>query len=358
MKQVFSGAQVFDGTRLLSGHVLTVENGVVTGLEPGTGGDIVLDGGVLAPAFVDLHVRGGGGIALDGDIDVGQIAAICATHILLGCAGVLPTLTSATAAATAHVIEACIMAAQANVPGFLGLHLDGPHLDPAAEGSFDRAHIRPMGQDDLDLLLEAARHLPVLMITVAPASVTVSQVAALAQAGVLVSLGRSTCSHAQAMAYRKAGACCVTQLFNAMAAISGADAGLAGAVLDSDLAAGVIADGRHLSDATLRIALKTRENRLFLVSDATSAAGTHMAEGGAEPGAQATLRRLDGAVRHMVRHAGITAERSLAMATSAPAAFIGMDDALGHLLPQRRADMIYLDAEWKLARIWWGGVPL
>lgn len=373
MRQVFSGALIFDGARLLENHALIVDEGMIVGVEAGVEGGTVLDGGVLAPAFVDLQVNGGGGIMLDGQADAGRIAAICATHILLGCAGVLPTLITDTKEATARVIKAGIEATQANVPGFLGLHLEGPYLDPRRKGAHDAALIRPMEADDLALLQEAAQKLPTLKVTIAPYSVTVEQVRALVKAGVLVSLGHSECSYEEAMTYIAAGAGCATHLFNAMAPLTARETGLAGAVLDTTLPAGLIADGIHVSPAALRLAISARSDKLFLVSDCMAFAGTELTE--MELGGRLVRRelgrltledgtlagadlRLDKALSIMVKEVGVSPEKALAMATSTPAALIGMEAVLGHIRPNRRADMVYLDPEWKLSRIWWGGVAL
>lgn len=373
MRQVFSGAQIFDGSRLMSCHALIVENGIVTGLEKGLRGDVVLDGGILAPAFVDLQVNGGGGIMLDGNADAGRIAAICATHILRGCAGILPTLITDTQDATAAVIAAGIAAAQANVPGFLGLHLEGPHLDPARNGAHDPALIRPMTATDVTGLCAAAAKLPALMVTLAPCSVTVAQVAELTKAGAIVSLGHSDCTEAEARAYITAGARCATHLFNAMGPITARAPGLAGTVLDSDIAAGLIADGIHVTPAILRLAMASRPTGMFLVSDCMAFAGTDLTEmtlGGRKilrQDGRLTLEdgtlagadlRLDQALGTMVRQAGLAPAPALAMATSTPAALIRMGGSLGHLAPGRRADMVHLTDAWQLAQVWWGGVTL
>ncbi len=374
MKIVFSGARIFDGTRMHEDCALTVENGRVTGIGPvPSAPDVVLDGGVLAPAFVDLQVNGGGGIMVDGDTDAGRLAAICASHILQGCAGVLPSLITDTPAATRRVIDAAIAAAQANVPGFLGLHLEGPHLDPRRAGAHDIALIRPMTGDDLDMLCAAAGHLPLLMVTLAPEAVTTEQITALTRAGVLVSLGHSECSMAEARAAIAAGAACATHLFNTMGPMTGREPGLAGALLDSALPAGLIADGLHVAPPMLRLAMAMRPEGLFLVSAATCFAGTDLTEitmGGRRVERRAgrillpdgTLAgsdlRLDRAVSVMIRHAGLPPERALAMASSVPAALIGAGHRLGHLKAGRRADMVHLDADWALSSIWWGGMAL
>jgi len=373
MRQVFAGARIFDGVALHDGMALVVEDGRVADLVPGAGAEghlVALNGGILAPGFLDLQVNGGGGHMLDRDADRHTLAAICAAHAGLGSLGVLPTLITETAEGTARVLAEGIAAARAGVPGFLGLHLEGPHLDPRRKGAHDPGHIRPMTDADLARLCDAARQLPVLMTTLAPEAATPAQIAALVQAGVVVSLGHSDCSHAQAVAALAAGATCVTHVFNAMSQIGNREPGLAGAALDSPVWAGLIADGIHVHAAVLRIALAAKPEGLFLVSDCMSVAGTDQTE--CVLGGRRILRRdgrltledgtlagadltLPHAVRVLVRQAGASVERALAMACAAPAAVIGLGDTLGHLRPGRRADMVHLAPDFALAAVWRAG---
>ena len=156
-RAVFAGAAVFDGAALHPDAAVVVEDGRVAAVLPAAEApdDAVtrLAGGVLAPGFVDLQVNGGDGIMLDADAGVAGIARICAAHARLGTTGLLPTLITDTPAATRAVVEAGVAAAAAAVPGFLGLHLEGPHLDPRRKGAHDPALIRPMAPEDLAMLL-------------------------------------------------------------------------------------------------------------------------------------------------------------------------------------------------------------
>src|SRR5699024_8663201 len=143
------------------------------------------------------------------------------------------------------------------------------HLDPRRAGAHDPQLIRRMEGDDLALLLDAARDLPALMVTLAPESVTPAQIAALARAGVIVSLGHTGCTFAEAEAAFAAGASMVTHLFNAMGGLHHREPGLAAAVLSGQAhpAAGLIADGEHVHPAMLKLVLAQRQQGLFLVSD-------------------------------------------------------------------------------------------
>ncbi|PZQ97635.1 MAG: N-acetylglucosamine-6-phosphate deacetylase [Cereibacter sphaeroides] len=371
--QIFTGAAIFDGVRLIHDAALMVEDGVVAGVtaqaEVPDGERISLSGGILAPGMIDLQVNGGGGIMVDGQADVLSLAAICAAHAHLGATGILPTLITDTPAATERVIAAGIAAAREAAPGFLGLHLEGPHLDPRRKGAHDSALIRPMEEADLNRLCDAAKRLPSLMITVAPEALTIAQISALRDSGAVVSLGHSDCSTNSARAAIEAGATCVTHLFNAMSQLGNREPGLVGTVLDTSISAGLIADGIHVAPEAMRIALAARRGGIFLVSDAMSVAGTDMTE--FRLGGRRILRRdgrltledgtlagadlsLPQAVSVLVG-IGIPAERALAMATSVPAGVMGLGNKVGHLGPGRVADMIHIDAGWSMDSVWLAG---
>lgn len=363
-----TGARIFDGHALHDGLALVIENGQIAALIPqDQARGAVQVAGILAPAFLDLQVNGGGGHLVSGATTAADLATVCAAHRALGCAGVLPTLITDTPEATAQVIAAG--RAAIGTPGFLGLHLEGPHLDPRRKGAHDPTLIRPMLATDLARLCEAARTLPALMVTLAPESVTPDQIATLAAAGAVVSLGHSDCSFDQAQAAFRAGARCATHLFNAMSQLGNREPGLAGAVLSGTAWAGLIADAIHVHPATLRAALAARCDGLFLVSDCMSFAGTDLTEmmlngrrvlrrdgrltleDGTLAGADLTLPQ---AIGTLVSQVGIAPERALAMASALPARLIGAQDRFGTLAPGRAADLVLLRDDFTLSGVWSG----
>lgn len=367
---IYRAEWLHDGVRLHPGAALWVQGGRVAGVLPAGAawpeGAVVHDlgAGGIAPGMVDLQVNGGGGVMLGAD--AGGIARICEAHARLGATRILPTLITDTPAVTERVIEAAIAAHQGGQPGFSGLHLEGPHLDVRRHGAHDPALIRPMEAADLALYLRASAALPALMITLAPEAASPAQIAALADAGVVVSLGHSDCSYESARAAFAAGARCVTHLFNAMSPLGHRAPGLVGAALDSDVAAGLIADGVHVADPALRLALKAND-RLFLVSDSMAVAGSDLSEftlggrkivrhegrltlsDGTLAGADISLPQ---AVAHLVA-TGCGLERALAMATGVPALVIGAQG--GRLAVGGDADFVHLDAGLALAGVWRSG---
>jgi N-acetylglucosamine-6-phosphate deacetylase len=378
--QVFTGADVFDGARMHQRAALVVEEGCVAAILPEAEAPeearIALAGGTLAPGFIDLQVNGGGGVMLNDAPDLDGIRTICAAHGRLGTTGLLPTLITDRPEVTRAAIAAGIAAAAAKVPGFLGLHIEGPHLDPRRKGAHDPTLIRPMQDDDLALLCHAAATLPALLVTLAPASATREQVGVLSAAGAVVSLGHSDTGIAEARAYFAAGARSVTHLFNAMSPLTHREPGLVGAALDTaEASAGLIADGVHVAPEVMRIALAAKRGvGIYLVTDAMAPAGTDMTE--FTLNGRRILRRdgrltlddgtLAGAdvdfaasIRTLVSAVGISLDRALAMATALPAEVIGIAEQNGgHLSPGAPADLVHLDPDLSLAGVWRAGSPL
>ncbi|MCB5409553.1 N-acetylglucosamine-6-phosphate deacetylase [Pseudogemmobacter faecipullorum] len=361
MVQVFSASRIFDGTEFHDDHALIVEAGRVSGLMPraeAPAADQHFDG-LLVPAFLDLQVNGGGGVLVSGTTGVAELRQLCAAHQGLGSVGVMPTLITDTAEATAAVIAAGAEAARQQVPGFLGLHLEGPHLDPRRKGAHDPALVRKMEAGDLARLCAAAKALPALIVTLAPEAVSPEQIAALTAAGVIVSLGHSDCSYEQAEAGFRAGARMATHLYNAMSQMGHRSPGLVGAVLSGSCAAGLIADGVHVHPAAMQAALAARREGIFLVSDCMAFAGTDATEmllngrmvlrhdgrltleDGTLAGADLTLPE---AVANVTR-LGVPPDRALRMASAIPAGLIGRGAEYGHLTQGARAVALHLDAQ-------------
>lgn len=376
-RRAFLADRIFDGTTIRDASALLTERGRVLGVVPQSDLPADLDkttlgAGIVTPGFVDLQVNGGGGVLFNNAPDVQTLRAMARAHGRLGTTTILPTLIT-DAPDVVHSAVAAAVDACRSVDAIAGLHLEGPHLDPQRKGAHDAALIRPMSDADLGFYLEAAARLPVLKITLAPASASPAQISALTEAGVLVSLGHAEATYGQAAAAAGAGARCVTHLFNAMSQIAGREPGLVGAALSlAGLSAGLIADGIHVHPANLALAARAKGDGLFLVSDAMAVAGSDATEftlnGRRILRGQGRLTLEDGtlagadldvptAVAVMVGQAGVPLARALAMATRVPADLIGRDD-LGRLVPGARADFALLSPELALQQVWRGATPL
>ena len=344
----FRGGPIFDGQDIRTGYALTLENGTVTGFDRDDlvatiGTEIDLGGDILAPAYVDLQVNGGGGVMFNDDPSPQTLRTMAAAHRRLGTGFILPTLITDTRELTLAAIEAAVAVASEPGSGIAGLHTEGPHLSLARKGAHDPALIRPMNDEDLETLIATAKRLPLLMVTVAPENVTLDQVKALAKAGILLSLGHTDTDYDTCLAYQKAGVSCVTHLFNAMRQFGNREPGVVGAALDTGgLNAGLIADGIHVHPAAMRTAFaaKRAPGEIYLVTDAMAPAGTDMQSfelnGRVITRTDGRLTLADGtlagadldltqALNVLVNTVGLPLERALRAATAIPAGIAGLD---------------------------------
>ena len=367
----YTGARIFDGETIWERSALVVDGGRIEGIiaadSPTTAERVPLAGGILAPGFVDLQVNGGGGAQFNLAPTVETIATICSTFARFGTTACLPTLITDTRETTATAIAAGIAAAQQEVPGFLGLHLEGPHLSVARKGAHDPALIRPMDEADLVALIEARAKLPNLLTTVAAETVTPNQITRLREAGVVVSIGHSNASYATVQAAAEAGASMVTHLFNAQSQLGNRDPGVVGAALDlGSLWAGLIADGIHVDAASIGVALRAKRGpgKIFLVTDAMAPTGTDeetfertgrtvYRKDGALRLADCTLAGADltmvDAVAYAHRTLGLALEETLRMAARYPSQAIG-EGARGVIENGARADLVHLSDDLAVRR--------
>lgn len=361
-RRALAADHVFDGHTLHRDTAVVIEGERIVALVPRReiGRDIALEsmpqGAWLAPGFIDVQVNGGGDVLFNEEPTPAAIQAIAAAHRRFGTTALLPTFITDRPERMAAAIAA-VETAMGENPSVLGIHLEGPFISPDRPGVHHPAAIRRPTMEDLDGLTSLSGG--VTLVTLAPECALPGFVAALARAGVRVSIGHTMASYEEAKAALAEGATGFTHLFNAMRPLTSREPGPIAAALEGECWYGLIADGVHVHPAMLRLALRGR-GRPLLVTDAMSPVG------GAKPsftlyGDAITVRngrclRADGtlagaaldmasAVRNTVRFSGLGLDQVLPMATSHPAAFLGLDRRLGRLAPGFRADLVALDPD-------------
>lgn len=378
MATALTNTRIFDGFDWHQDKCLLIKGDKITGLV--TAGEVPSDtqlvdakGSIIVPGFIDLQVNGGGGVMLNDDRSVEGIRQICAAHAKFGTTALLPTLITDTPEITASAIDAGLKAKEAKVPGFLGLHLEGPHLSVARKGTHHPGLIRPMEDADLQQLLKIGRSFDALMITVAPENTTQEQVRALTESGFIVSLGHTNATYETVKDYVAAGARTVTHLFNAMSQLENRAPGLVGAALNlGELSTGIIADGFHVHPAAIELALRAKRGpgHIFLVTDAMSTIGTDLTgltlngreifrKDGRLTLADGTLAGADidmlSSVLFIHQKVGIDFEEALRMASLYPAQAAGIADRKGRLLTGYDADFVMLSETHQMQQSWIGG---
>jgi N-acetylglucosamine-6-phosphate deacetylase len=375
MALALTGARVFDGDRMRDGAAVVLEGNRIAAVIPASEIPAGLASrriaGLLAPGFVDVQVNGGGGVLFNANPTVDAIRAIGAAHRRFGTTGFLPTFITDRREKMHAAIGAVRAALEAGVPGILGIHLEGPFLNPARKGVHDAAHMRAFDDEDFALITSLGNGRT--LVTLAPEAVPPGTIARLASAGVIVAAGHTAASYETIRDARRQGLTGFTHLFNAMPPMSAREPGPAGAALeDRECWCGIIADLHHVAPAMLRLALAARgTERTMLVTDAMPSVGTGLAEfdllGQSIRRANGRLTAPDGtlagsdldmatAVRNSVGVLGVPLEDALHMASRAPAAFLRFDAERGRIAPGFRADLVLLDERLNVLETWIGGV--
>ncbi|WP_394539060.1 N-acetylglucosamine-6-phosphate deacetylase [Lysobacter enzymogenes] len=351
-----------------------VEDGYIVAVLPGpapAGARAVdLQGRYLAPGFIDTQVNGGGDVLFNDVPTVDGLRTIAQAHRRFGTTGMMPTLISDDVEVMLRAIGAVREAIAAGVPGILGIHLEGPYLAPARKGVHNPDKFHTPGADELDRI--ASLDNGKTLLTLAPERFDDATLRALAARGVLLSAGHTAADYDRLRAAFANGVSGVTHLFNAMTPLGSREPGGVGACLDDPNAwCGVIVDGEHVHDASLRVAIAAKpRGKIMLVTDAMPPVGgahedfvlygeTMTCRDGKCTTASGTLAgsALDmaSAVRNTVQRLGLPLDEACRMASTYPAQFLGLGERLGKILPGYRADLVALDDALTVQDSWIGG---
>jgi N-acetylglucosamine-6-phosphate deacetylase len=345
-------------------RIFVDENGVIRSIE-GMDQETRLDqpslqvwdmaGDWISLGGVDLQINGALGLAFP-DVtknDHGKLQKICDALWNVGVDGFLPTLVTTTIENVERslAVFAEFMAHQKTGAKVLGVHLEGPFLNPQKRGAHPAEHLLPLTLPNVKRLL-GDRAAIVKLITLAPELDETGEVIPdLVALGITVSLGHSLATASEAQRAFAQGATMVTHAFNAMPGLHHRQPGLlAAAIVDPQVHCGFIADGEHVDPLMLDLLLRAGRGN-FLVSDALSPLGL---PDGVYPWdsrqievKQGTARLADGTlsgttlpllvgVQNLVRWGIADVGEAIALATSAPRLAIGMSaTAIGqpaHLL--------------------------
>ena len=320
--------------------------------------------GIAAPSLIDLQVNGGGGVLLNTAPTVAGLRDIAAAHRRLGCAFILPTLITDAPDRLDETTDAMLTLWQdADRGGVVGLHIEGPHISTQKRGTHNPAFIRPLDARTIDNVARLRNAGIPVLLTVAPEATAPGEIAKLVAMGAVVSIGHSAANADQMRRAIAEGALKGTHLYNGMTGMAGRDPGVAGALIDSDLYLGVIADGHHVSDAMIRLGWRARPRagRMILVSDAMPTVGgpesfdlygqTISVDQGRLVNAEGSLAgvhmALPEAISRVTRILGDDGTEALSASTAIPAELMGLA-TLGHLRPGAKGGVALFDNDLNL----------
>ncbi len=364
MRTLISGGTLVTPDEVLPNHTLVIDGSRITGIERrplrGTGPNehtIEARGLYVIPGLIDVHVHGSGGHdTMDATPEaLHGMARFLARH---GVTGYFPTTIAASPQATRAAIDNIVHCPQpANGARHLGLHLEGPCLNPEHRGAQPQEHLRaPDPAEYGDWLASGV----VRLITIAP---ELEGALALIERGaprrVEFAVGHSGATYEQVLRAADCGLRQATHTFNGMAGLHHREPGTVGAVLaDERIYAQVIADGIHIHPAIVQVLIRAKGvRRTILITDAMRAAGlgdgaydlggqTIWVQGGiartAAGGLAGSSLTLDAAVRNVMRFTGLSLGQCVAMASTVPAEAMGLAGTKGTLAPGADADVVLL----------------
>jgi N-acetylglucosamine-6-phosphate deacetylase len=384
--------QVILADRALTPHeeiadaVLVVRDGKIVQIGPRRAVTIPPDaqvrearGMTLVPGFVDVHIHGAAGHDVMEAIpeSLAAIASFAASHGTTSLVATTVTASKAETCRAAAGIAAWMRAEASRSPAgppraeILGIHFEGPFISPARRGVHPPQWIAAPNVALLDEFLSAADGAARILTLAPELPGALDLIARTRAAGVVVSLGHTDATFAQASDAIAHGARHAAHVFNAMRPFAHRETGVLGAVLTApEVTAELIADGVHVDDAAIRILLAAKGPRgVLLVSDGTSATGMPdgryrlgtadvTVSGGIPRNTEGKLAgstlTLDRALRHMLA-LGIPLPDALAMLTVNPARLLGLEGRKGALAPGADADLVLLDAQMRVASVFTRG---
>ena len=305
-------------------------------------------GGYLGPGFVDLHVWG-------------EPSVVSRDAVRGGTTAFLSSLGPEPAKSLAGHLERRADLSWLDGAQCLGIHLEGPFLNPARGGALPKRWMRRPTMAELSRLTQAAGG-TVKLITLAPElRGSLEAIRWCAQRRIVVSLGHTQATAADALHAIDAGASAVTHIFNGMTPFHHREPGLLDVALtDPRLTAMVILDGVHVSAHAFRLLVRAKgPSGVALVTDSirhegwtvTRRRGAYYTAAGVLAGSSLTMIR---AVRNAVTAGDVALADAVRMATETPAQLLGLRDR-GALAAGRRADAVVFDRRFNVLMTLVGG---
>lgn len=314
----------------------------------------------MIPGLIDVHMHGYHGISCHSDQpdDFLHMGRYLAKEGVTGYAAGIFTTSDEKAVAA---VRACRLAAEKQMPAqgaqLLGIHMEGPFLNPLKKGAMNEKYIQRPDAKTLDAYLQDAGKLPLLM-TLAPEMEGAQELIRYAQErGVQLSMGHTFASYEEALRAVRWGVKRATHTFNAMRPLQHRESGVLGAVLlEDEVQCEMIADFVHLKPEICQMIYRLKgADRITLISDSCDLAGLSQKELPAE--SQIVLKdaaylpngTLCGsistvmtAVRNLVS-IGIPLEEAVKMASYNPARDLELQDQVGSIEVGKKANLVLVD---------------
>jgi N-acetylglucosamine-6-phosphate deacetylase len=341
--KAYTAYRIFTGETWLNDHAILADKGMIVDVVASSSlQDNILTqdfpGCFLAPAFIDLQIYGAYGKLLSVYPEAGSLFKLNEYCNKGGAAFCLPTV----ATNTYDVFYKCIDAVKdywsIGGEGILGLHIEGPWINPVKKGAHNESLIHSPSLQQARELLNYGKE-GIKMITLAPEVCSKEVIDLILTSNIIISAGHSNAKYKEAITGFANGINTVTHLYNGMSPLQHREPGLVGATFDHDKAtASIIPDGYHSDYAAIRIAKKILKERLFAITDAVTETDTgfyqHKLTGDKYESAgilSGSALTMDKAFFNLVKYADIEPGEALRMCSLYPARIIKRDHELGKI---------------------------
>lgn len=360
MKAIVNGKIILPDS-IVEGRALLFDEKIAGLSETVPEGAEIIDakGRYVAPGLVDIHIHGYlGEDTSDGSVE--GIRKMAEGIVKNGVTAWLPTTMTVSYDDLRHAFDAVrvLMDKKNNPKGaqIMGVHAEGPFINPSKKGAQAVEYIRPA---DAPFLIENSD--VIRIVTIAPempgALDCIREVTE--KTSILMSMGHTAANYETAKAGIEAGVRHATHLFNAMTPLNHRDPGVVGASLADDrVSTELIADTFHISPDLFGLVAKVKGDNLILITDCTRAGGLEDGEytlGGqpifvkgiecrlADGTIAGSVLKLNNAIRNMRDHTSLPLEQIVRMASINAARCIGLDKTKGSLEAGKDADIILAD---------------
>lgn len=360
---IYIAPEIFTGDAWLMDHAIVIKDNIIESVVPvnelsSSERTESFPDSMIVPAFIDLQVYGAYGKLLAVYPEPGSLYKLKEYCENGGAAFCLPTVATNTKETFYKCIDAVREYWSLGGEGIIGLHLEGPWINPIKRGAHIESFIHSPALPEVKELLEYGKGV-VKMITLAPEMCSKEVLDCILSYGIIISAGHSNATYAEAKSGFANGITTVTHLYNAMSPLQHRQPGLVGAVMEDDkIMASIIPDGYHVDYTAIKIAKKQMGERLFVITDAVTETtkGYYLHQFNSDKYEAAGILSgsalsMNKALKNLVGHCGIEPGEALRMCSLYPARVIKIDDQIGKIEKGFKAALTILNRSFEIVKV-------
>ncbi len=358
MTAYISAQELFTGSSWISEVVIEIADGKIIAIKKG-GYDHKNAFPLVVPALIDLQIYGAGGKLLSEFPEASTIQLIYDYCVAGGAAYFQPTIASQSNEIIMAAIKAVKDYKSSGGKGCMGLHIEGPWINPIKKGAHNEAVIHSPTMEEVKAIVDYGAG-DIGMITVAPEICSKEIIDFIQSKGIVVSAGHTNADYETANTFFDNGIKVATHLYNAMSALQHRAPGVVGALFNHPRAmCSLVADGYHVDFSAIQIAKKLMGDRLFCITDAVTTTNTgfyqHYLVGDKYESAGtlsgSALTQLK-SVNNLVEQVGVDVGEAVKMCSLYPAKVMQKKGITGTIEINENADLLCLSADRQLLKMY------